>query len=343
MIDYHAIMKRNLIFLSLVVLISSSALCAARTLDMYVVDTEGGKALLILSPSGRSILVDAGFPGFNDRDAIRIEEAARAAGVKKFDFLIVTHYDLDHVNNVPATVSRIPADIFMDHGDAVAKDPGTTKAVAAYLDLAAKAKRVVLKPGDKIPVKGLDVLVVTSGGNAIKTPVKGGGAPNAACGNTPPKPKPDISENAQSVGLLYTFGKFRMLDLGDLTWNKELELMCPNNPIGKVDLFMVSHHGHDISNSPALIHALQPKVTIMNNGARKMGLAAVLKTIQSSPGLKAAYQLHFSDNAPSDNPPDEYIANLKDSPDGKWIKISVQRNGKFAVTNARTGVTKIYD
>jgi competence protein ComEC len=336
-------MKRNLLVLSFIVLFSLPALPASKNLDMYVIDTEGGKALLIVTPSGQSILVDAGFPGFNDRDAIRIEEAAKAAGVKRFDFLVVTHYDLDHVNNVPATVARVPAAVFMDHGEAVAKDPGTTKAVAAYLEATAKAKRVVLKPGDKIPVEGLDVLVVTSAGDAIKSPVKGGGAPNASCSEAPPKPQPDPSENAQSVGLLYTFGKFRMLDLGDLTWNKELELMCPNNPIGAVDLFMVSHHGYDASNSPALVHALKPKVTIMNNGARKMGSPAVLKIIQSSPGLKAAYQLHFSENAPNENPPDEFIANPRNAPDGFWIKVTAEPSGRFSVTNARTGVTKIYE
>jgi competence protein ComEC len=342
-------MKRNLLVLSFVVLISLPAMPASNNLDMYVIDTEGGKALMILTPSGQSILVDAGFPGFNDRDAIRIEEAAKAAGIRKFDFLVVTHYDLDHVNNVPATVARVPAAVFMDHGDAIAKDPGTTKAVAAYLEATAKAKRVVLKPGDKIPVEGLDVLVVTSAGNVIKSPVKGGcaqmsgGASNASCSEAPPKPQPDLSENAQSVGLLYTFGKFRMLDLGDLTWNKELELMCPNNPIGTVDLFMVSHHGYDASNSPALIHALKPKVTIMNNGARKMGSPAVLKIIQSSPGLKAAYQLHFSENAPNDNPPDEFIANPRNAPDGFWIKVTAEQSGKFSVTNARTGATRNYD
>ncbi len=336
-------MKKTFLLPLFIFLIFSSALFAARNLDIYVIDTEGGKALLLISPTGQSILVDAGFPGFNDRDAIRIEEAARAAGVKKFDFLIVTHYDLDHVNNVPATVARVPAAVFMDHGDAVAKDPGTAKAVSAYLEAAAETRRVVLKPGDKIPIKGLDVLVVTSAGNAIKSPVKGAGSPNPFCAGAPPKSQPDNSENAQSVGLLYTFGKFRMLDLGDLTWNKELELMCPSNPIGAVDLFMVSHHGYDASNSPALIHALHPKVTIMNNGARKTGSPAVLKTIKTSPGLQAAYQLHWSENAPADNPPDEFIANLRDSPDGKWIKVSVERNGHFTVTNSRTGQSKNYE
>jgi len=139
---------------------------------------------------------------------------------------------------------------------------------------------------------------------------------------------------------LYTFGKFRMLDLADLIWNKEIELMCPKNRIGMVDLLMVSHHGNDLSNSPALIHALRPKVTIMNNGARKTGAPVVLKTIKASPGLQASYQLHWSTNAPDDNPPDELIANLRDTPDGKWIKVSAEKNGSFTVTNGRTGTSR---
>jgi competence protein ComEC len=335
-------MKKTILLSALVVLLFSSISPAAKTLDIYVIDTEGGKALLLVTPSGQSLLVDAGFPGNNDRDAIRIEEAAKAAGVTKFDFLVVTHYDIDHVNNIPATVARIPASTFFDHGDAVAKDFMTTRGVSGYLEAAAKAKRIILKPGDKIPLEGLEVLTVSSAGNVIKSPLKGGGSPNPFCRDTPQQ-SPDSSENAQSVGLLYTFGEFRMLDLADLTWNKELELMCPNNPIGSVDLFMVSHHGNDISNSPALIHALHPKVTIMNNGPRKIGASSVLKTIKASPDLKAAYQMHWSENAPSDNPPDEFIANLRDSPDGKWIKVTVEPSGRFTVTNGRTGASKTYE
>jgi beta-lactamase superfamily II metal-dependent hydrolase len=336
-------MKRNLFSAAFLLLFFSALSFAAKTLDIYVIDTEGGKAMLLVSPSGQSMLVDAGFPGFNNRDAIRIEEAAKAAGIRKFDFLVVTHYDLDHVNNVPTTVARIPVGTFIDHGDAVAKDPVTTKAVAAYMEATAKAKRIVVKHGDKIPFKGVDVLVVTSAGEPIKRPLKGAGKNNAACSSSPLKPQKDESENAQSVGLLYKFGRFNMLDLGDLTWNTEHELMCPYNFIGTVDLFMVSHHGYDASNSPALIHGLQPKVTIMNNGPKKVGSPSVLKTIGSSPGLQAAYQLHWSENAPSDNPPDEFIANLRDSPDGKWIKVSVEKSGKFTVTNGRTGVPRTYN
>lgn len=319
---------------------------AAKTLDMYVVDVEGGKALILISPNGQTMLVDAGFPGFNDRDAIRIEEAAKAAGISKFDYLVVTHYDLDHVNNVPATVARIPAATFVDHGAPVVKDAGTLNAVAAYEEVAAKAKRIVVKPGDKIPFGPVEILVVASGGELLKTPVKGGGVPNPFCAETQPmswgRVNEDASENAASVGLLFTYGKFRMLDLADLTWNKEVGLMCPTNPIGTVDLFMVSHHGHNISNSPALVNAIQPRVTVMNNGARKMGMPQVLQRLKALPGVQANCQLHWSANAPNDNPPEEFIANLQDSPDGKWLKISAQENGTIAVTNARTGETKIF-
>jgi competence protein ComEC len=338
---------KKICLLNMALLLCASVLHAADTLDMYVIDTEGGKALLIVSPAGQSMLIDTGFPGYQDRDALRIEEAAKAAGVKKFDYLVVTHYDLDHVNNVPATVARMPAETFVDHGPSVAHDPGTTAAVKAYEAVVAKARRLVVKAGDKIPFQGVDVLVVTSAGAAIKTPAAGGGAPNPFCDSTPPMTwkgtNEDESENAQSVGLLFTFGRFRMLDLGDLTWNKERALMCPNNPIGAVDVFMVSHHGNDISNSPALVHGLGPRVAIMNNGARKIGAPSVLKTIRSSPGLEALYQLHWSVRGAESNAPDEFIANLQDSPDGKWIKVSASQGGSFTVTNGRTGASRTFN
>ncbi len=336
---------RNWLAFGILCLACAAPLAGAGTFDMYVVDTEGGKALLLISPSGQSMLVDAGFPGFNGRDAIRIAEAAKAAGVTKFDWLVVTHYDVDHVGNVPDTVARVPAAAFVDHGPPVVNDQMTARGFAAYQEAASGARRIVVKPGDRIPFTGVDVLVITAGFEAIRKPVQGGGGPNPYCAETQPKSwegtDEDVSENAASVGLLYTFGKFRMLDLADLTWNKEMALMCPANPIGAVDLFMVSHHGHDISNSPALVKAIRPRVTIMNNGARKMGLPATLKLIRSVP-VEAAYQLHWSANAPADNPPPEFIANLQDSSDGNWIKVSAERTGAFTVTNGRTGESRTF-
>jgi competence protein ComEC len=333
-------MKRAL-FLALFLPMLAPAFPASRNLEMYVIDTEGGKALLLISPSGQSMLIDGGFPGFNGRDVIRIEEAARAARVKRLDFLVVTHYDSDHVDNVPAIVARLPVVNFIDHGSSVANDPRRIEAVAAYLGVANRAKRTIVGAGDRIFFKGVDVQVLTSAGKSIKTRVKGSGEPNPFCENTPAK-APDTTENAQSLGLLFTFGKFRMVDLGDLSWNRELELMCPDNPVGTIDLLMIGYHGADAANSPALIHSLRPKVTIMNNGARKGGSPSVLKSIKASPGLEAAYQLHWSVNAPDDNPPDEFIANLMDSPDGKWIKVSAREDGSFTVTNARNNLSKSF-
>ena len=210
-------MKRILFFASLLVLLSSVLPAASKTFDMYVIDTEGGKSLLLVSPSGESMLIDTGFPGSEDRDAKRIAEAVKAAGLTQVDHLVTSHYDGDHVGNVTATAARVTIKNFYDHGDAAVKDPGTTKNVQAYLAVTAKGKRTVVKPGDKIPFKGIDVLVVTAAGKHITTPVKGGGAPNPYCKDTQPmkwdRINEDNSENGNAVGLLFTYGKFRMLGL----------------------------------------------------------------------------------------------------------------------------------
>ncbi len=313
---------------------------------MWVVDSEGAKSLLIVSPSGQSMLIDTGFPGNNGRDTNRILEACKAAGVKKIDVLVITHYDMDHVNNAPSVAARIPVDLFVDHGPAAVTDPHTTAAVKAYDELWAKARHLVVKPGDKIPFAGVDVLVVSSATKSLETPLKGAGKPNAYCADSPrktwPRANEDITENGSSLALLFTYGKFRMLDMGDLTWNREVQLMCPNNPIGTVDLFMVGNHGSDTSSSPALVYGVHPRLIVMDNGARKFGAASVMKTLRSSPGVEAVYLEHWSANAPDDNPPDEFIANLQNSPDGKWLKISAQKNGTVTVFNARTGKSKTY-
>ena len=347
---YDFAMKKILFSAFLAVLLSSVLPAASKTFDMYVIDVEGGKALLLISPAGESMLIDTGFPGSDDRDAKRIAEAVKAANLKQIDHMVTSHYDGDHVANIGATAAKVPMKAFYDHGDAAVKDPRTTESVQAYLALAAKAKRVVVKPGDKIPFKGIDTLVVTAAGKHITTPVKGGGAPNPYCKDTQPMKWPradeDNSENGNAVGLLFTYGKFRMLDLADLTWNREMELMCPNNPIGPVDLFMVSHHGNDISNSPALVDGLHWRVALMDNGARKIGAPSVMKTLRAAPGMQALYLSHYSANAPADNPAEEFIANIvqdwKDPADGKWLKVSVDQNANITVTNGRTNVSKTY-
>jgi competence protein ComEC len=226
----------RLIRIAAVVLLMVSALSAAKTLDMYVIDVEGSKAFLMVSPSGQSLLIDAGVPG--DRDANRIVEACKAAGVKKIDYMVVSHYDGDHVGGVPALAARMPIGTFVDHGENVQLNDFTIKNVKAYMDVVAKGKHMVVKAGDRIPIKGFDALVVMAAGKAITQPLKGAGQPNPACDTTPRKvwgkdergivDNHDTNENAMAITLLVTYGKFRMLDPADLTWNKDRELFCPS-------------------------------------------------------------------------------------------------------------------
>ena len=319
---------------------------ASKTFDMWAVDSEGAKSVLLVSPSGQSMLIDTGWAGNNDRDTNRILEACKAAGVTKLDVLVITHYDVDHVNNAPGVAAKIPIDLFVDYGPPAVSNFGTLNAAKAYDALWAGKKHLVVKPGDKIPFAGVEALVVAGGAQSLKTPLPGAGKPNPDCANSPRKTWPrqdeDASENGHSLAILFTYGQFRMLDMGDLSWNRELELMCPNNPIGTVDVFMDGNHGSDVSSSPALVNAVRPRVTVMDNAVRKFGAASVMQILKASPGLQGLYLMHWSANAPNDNPPDEFIANLQDSPDGKWIKISGEENGTITVTNARTNETKTF-
>jgi len=338
---------------AVLVFLLASVLTAAKTLEMYVIDVEGGKSLLIVSPSGESMLVDGGNPGNNGRDAGRIADAVHAAGLQRLDYLVVTHYDGDHVANVPAVVERVPVTTFVDHGENVQLNPFTIKGVDAYLAVAAKAKRLVVKAGDRIPIKGVDVFVAMAAGKAIEKPLKGAGQPNPACDTTPRKTwgpdargnvdNHDTNENAMSIGLLVTYGKFRMYDPADVTWNKDWDLMCPMNRVGLVDMYMVSNHGSDNANSPVMVHALRPRVVIMDNGARKGGSAAVFNIVKSSPGLEDFWQMHYSlPGGEQANVAPDFIANVEGSPDGKWIRVSVRSNGAFTVANSRNNFTKTY-
>ena len=164
------------------------------------------------------------------------------------------------------------------------------------------------------------------------------------CGQDP-QPETDDTENARSVGILITYGKFRFIDLGDLTKKKELELMCPNNMIGTVDLSLVSHHGLAYSNTKALVWALHPRVSIMNNGARKGGAPDAWQIVHDSPGLEGLWQLHTSiAGGPEHNVDEQLIANPKPDADdeGYYIKVLAEADGSFTVTNSRNQFSKTY-
>lgn len=336
------------------------------TLDIYVVDTEGGKAALYVTPSGETVLIDTGNPGARDGD--RILEVFRAAGVTKIDHLISTHYHQDHIGGLPALARRIPIAHYVDHGANV-ENPEQVKGFrAAYDSILAKAKHTVAKPGDRVTVAGLDWRIVQSAGRSLANPLAGAGTPNgAACARFERKPdseRPD--DNSQSVGSVVTFGRFRVLDLGDLLWNNEHDLVCPRNMIGPIDLYMVTHHGLASSGSPTLVHSVRPRVAVMQNGPTKGGAAATFQTLRTSPGLMDVWTLHWSYEAGVEhNSPGAFIANvdsvatiasvITSAPNAQiapatnpahspahYIKISARPDGSFTVTNSRNGFTKHY-
>lgn len=319
----------------------ATALATAANLELYAIDTEGGKALLIVSPTGQTLLIDAGYPTPNDRDTNRIVSLAQSLGIKSFDFIMPTHYDTDHAGNIPRVDARIPAKAFIDHGEliATAGDPDRSKHYPAYLENIKGRPRTSVKPGDTIPLGGVKITVLTAGGAALHT---ASAKPNPLCHGLERPTYTDKDDNAGSIGILLQYGKFRMADFGDLLGAIEYDLMCPANPVGTVDLFMVSHHGFKQSNSEVLVHSLAPRVAIMNNGPRKGGEPQVFDILHSSPGLRDVWQLHYSPTAKDKNSPENQIANLDGDDPGKAIKVSVDASGNFTVTNLRNGFSKTY-
>jgi competence protein ComEC len=336
-------LRKSLLTLALT---GATLLCAAsRNLDIYWIDAEGGAATLIVSPSGQALLVDTANRTPDDRDAKRIFAAAQQAGLKKIDILLTTHFHGDHIGAMQALSKMIPIEMFMDHGDSVELNrPNVAAQYKAYVELS-QGKRKILKPGDRIPLKGADITVLMSAGNAITKAMKGGG-PNATCKDwherTIPEPDPD---NDQSVGFLLKFGKFKFIDMGDLTWNYEKKLVCPDNLIGPVDLYQTTHHGLERSNSPQFVWGIKPRVAIMNNGPRKGGPVSVFEILRKSPGLEDIWQGHLALSIPKEvNTDEKMIANLEPTAEckGNLLKVSVAPDGKYTVTNARNGFSKTY-
>ncbi|HLQ76070.1 MAG TPA: MBL fold metallo-hydrolase [Terriglobia bacterium] len=336
----------------LFVTVASSALllnAQSRNLDIYWIDTEGGAATLFVTPSGQSLLVDTGNQTVDDRDAKRIADAAKKAGLTKINFLLTTHFHSDHVGGVAALSKMIPIERYFDHGDSIElQNPGAVQQWNAYKALV-EGKRTSLKPGDTIPVDGVDIRIVSSNGQVIPQPINGGSS-NTFCLGAESKP-PDTTENQRSAGFLLTYGAFKLVDVGDLTWDKEMELACPINKLGTVTLLQATHHGfyNDFSGAPAHVWALKPQVVMVNNGPRKGLQLSAWNTIQRIAGLEGVWQSHLALGSDKDhNTAEDMIANLEATADckGNWIKASIPPNvssgGAFTMTNGRNGFSKTY-
>jgi competence protein ComEC len=332
----------------------------SRNLDIYWIDTEGGAATLIVSPSGESMLIDTGYPD-GDRDATRINTAARAAGLSKIDHLVISHYHRDHVGGLAALTKLIPIGRYYGPNDKI--ELVNREWYDSYA-AASAGKRTIVKPGDRIPLKGTEVRAVSANEKMLAKPINRGG-PNPLCANAADM-SPAGFENSRMVGLLLSYGKFTYLNLIDLDWHTELELVCPVNKLGKVTLYQTNRHGSDAAGAPAFLGAILPQVVVANNGPKK-GIGVGDKRMQpivdmatpapayetnsylrlaALPGLEGIWQGHLSliDKDPTHNTAEDMIANLDDTPDckGNWIKASVARNGKFTLTNGRNGFSRTY-
>lgn len=320
----------------------------AEPLTIYFIDVEGGQSTLFITPEHQSLLVDTGWPDNEGRDAERIAAVAKMEDLDHIDFVLLTHYHEDHTGGVPQLVAKIPVVEFIDHGPLrEPNDAATAKVYAAYQNLLAQshAKHILATVGMTLPIEGLTATIVSADGNLLTTPMPGAagaGEPNPYCKDSEQRPA-DQTENARSVGMVMQFGKFRLVDLGDLTWDKEMQMMCPNNNIGKVDLYVVSHHGWDHSGSPAFVDAIAPRVAIMDNGENKGGSPGPWETIEKSPRLKQLWQLHYSaEGGETHNVPELYIANPQGTDQGYYLKVSAYPDGRMVVYSERTQKTTVY-
>jgi len=335
---------------ALALVIAAGAAGAAQTLDIYFIDVEGGQSTLIVTPAGQSLLVDTGYAGNDGRDVRRIIAAARDAGVSRIDYLLITHFHTDHDGGVAELAAQLPITTFVDHGSL--RDPGTAdptsqlRGFETYASIRKNGQHLEPKPGDHIPIKSMDVVVVSSDRAVITTPLPGAGQPNAACMDKAPDAD-EPNENPRSTGIVLRYGRFAFVDLGDLTGAPLFSLFCPRNLIGQVDVYLVPHHGGKDVAHPAYIAAAQPRVAIMNNGGTKGGAPETFATLHQAPKsgangrLEDVWQIDRSRNPGAQNFTDERIANLDDAT-GHWIKVSANQDGSFQVTNQRTGASKAY-
>lgn len=301
-------------------------------LDIYFIDVEGGASTLFVTPAGESLLVDSGSHNNDGRDRDRVLKVVRqAAGLKRIDHAVVTHWHEDHYGNHADLASQIKIGTFWDRGlpDALPNDDPKFEEHLAPYRLATQNRSRTLRVGDRLPLKSAGTPITAKVVTGSREVIPNVGRPNPFAALSKPQPE-DVTDNADSLSLLLQFGRFKFLVCGDLTWNMEAKLMTPNNPIGKIDLFMVTHHGLPVSNNPVLVLAIDPRVAVMCNGPIKGGAAQTIETLRKVKSLEALYQLHKNlALAPEAQTAAEYIANVEPTAQcrGTFIKASVAPDG----------------
>ena len=348
---HDIVVRPAMVVLPFLLLLAEPVAGQQRTLDIYWIDVEGGAATLVVSPSGESLLYDAGWE-VDGRDGKRIADVVTQAGLKKIDYFVMSHYHPDHAGGIPVLAKLVPIGHCFDRGDFV--EPANQKWRDIYL-AACSSKRTIVKAGDTIPLKGVQVDVVASNGQLLAKPINGGAA-NPLCASAENKPA-EGPENQYMVGSLFTYGRFRFLDLADLDWEKEMELACPTNRLGPVTIYQAGRHGAlDGAGAPGFLYAIKPQVVIVNNGPRKgLGgpsagspkpLTKHYERLAKIPGIEGIWQGHLSllESDKASNTAEEMIANLEDSADckGHWIRASVKADGSFTMTNSRNKFNKTY-
>jgi hypothetical protein len=353
--------------------VCGAGLPAAPAAGIYMIDVGQGNAVLLVSPSGETMLMDTGARFAADR----VIGFMRDIGVKQLDYLLISHFEEDHMGAATALAEKIPIRAFVDHGENVTygkslewwkqrrapwiRPDGGQRIDAtydAYRQVRAKARHIAVKCGDRIPIQGVDAVVVSSGGQVLTKPLPGAGAPNSACAGVERRAEDD-AEDGQSVGVLISYGKFRAVNLGDLTWNNANALFCPRNLLGPVDAYVVTHHAQSLPRDlggyyrglsccpPSELNGLRPRVALLTLGSQghKLGTSEAIDTVRKSPGLEDLWQTQkiVAGGEQGHNSADDFIANIGGKSDRTgYIKLSANRDGSFTATNSRNGFSKTY-
>jgi competence protein ComEC len=323
--------------------VALALLAGGKTLDIYFIDVEGGQATLVVTPAGHSLLIDAGYPGLMGRDPDRIMAAVRDARLTRIDYLLVTHLHEDHNGGAAELSGRIPIGTFVDYGSPVETTKEVVAAFPAYEAARARSRHLVPKAGDRLPLEGVTVDVVSVDGTVLPSPLEGAGQRNPACADLE-HPPDSRGENPRSIAVRLRFGAFRFLDVGDLVASKMADLVCPLNLLGQVDVYVIAHHANSDPTLPAVFEAIRPRVAIANNGPWKGATPPTMTALHELRNPADVWQLHRTINYGAENFPENFIANVGfEAADGaSWIKLSATEDGAFSVTNGRTGWTKQY-